>query len=61
MKNDYVVVDPVLVIYLTDFNQGDPAQSTFGNLQDAVIFDTLEAAQSAAARIGGGTVGTTKP
>jgi hypothetical protein len=47
-------------LYLTSYNVGVPASSAFGNLSDAVIFDTLAAANDVATKIGGGTVGTPK-
>lgn len=49
------------VMYLTGYNLADPPASTFGNVENAVEFETLEAAQTTALSIGGGTVGTTKP
>lgn len=49
------------VMYLTGYNLADPPASTFGNLQDAIEFETLPAAEEKALAIGGGTVGTTKP
>lgn len=49
------------VMYLTGYNISDPPSSTFGNLEDAIIFEDLHGAEQAAAAIGGGTVGTTKP
>lgn len=57
----YVVFDPAEGLYMTAYNIGNPSQSSFGNSDIAVEYDTLVAAQSAAERIGGGTVGTTKP
>lgn len=48
-------------LYLTGYNVGNPPESTFGNLENAIEFETLQAAQQTAALIGGGTVGTTRP
>lgn len=48
-------------MYLTGYNVGDPPNSTFGNLENAIEFDTLQEAEQRAAAIGGGTVGTVKP
>ena len=50
-----------LVMYLTGYNIENPPESTFGNLGNAIIFETLHDAESAATAIGGGTVGTSKP
>ena len=48
-------------MYLTGYNVGNPTASIFGNLSNAVEYDTLDLAQGAASNIGAGTVGTTKP
>lgn len=47
-------------MYLT-FYSSDLTHCLWGNLRDAIIYSTLAAAQSVAASIGGGTVGTPKP
>jgi len=49
------------VMYLTGYNLVDPPASTFGNLENAVEFDTITEAENKASLIGSGTVGTTKP
>lgn len=47
-------------MFLTGYNPNDPPNSTFGNIDNAIEFDTLERAQEVALEIGGGTVGTPK-
>lgn len=47
-------------LYLTGYNIIDPPASTFGNLANAIILDSLAEAQGRASLIGGGTVGTVK-
>lgn len=60
-QNEFVVQNPVSGLYCTGYNQFDPPSSLFGNLNRAVIWNTQEAADDAAASIGGGTVGLPKP
>lgn len=60
-QETFVVLNPVNDLYLIGYNQFDPPSSIFGNLENAIEFETLGAAEQAAAAIGGGTVGTTKP
>ena len=48
-------------MFLTGYNAQNPPASIFGNLTNAIEFDTLAEAQNLAALIGSGTVGTTKP
>lgn len=57
-NQQYVVLDPNTGLYLTVYS---PDANQWGNSSDAITFDTLAAAQSLAERIGGGTVGSTKP
>ena len=59
-NNQFVVATENSDLFLIGYNANSPADSIFGNLRDAVIFTTLEAAQATAAAIGGGTVGTPK-
>ncbi len=60
-QDEFVVINPASDLYLTGYNYFHPPSSTFGNLEHAVIYSTLQAAETAATAIGGGTVGTTKP
>lgn len=62
-QETYVVAttDPGQVYYLTGYNLQDPPNSTFGNLENAIEYEELRDAETAAAAIGGGTVGTVKP
>jgi hypothetical protein len=60
-RTTYVVVIEGTDLYLTGYNAQNPPASIFGNLNNAIEYTTLAAAQAAAALIGGGTVGTTKP
>lgn len=60
-QQKFVVVIEGTDLYLTGYNVGNPPESTFGNLRDAILYNTLGEAQTAAASIGGGTVGTPKP
>jgi hypothetical protein len=46
-------------LYLTSYS--DPEHCTWGSPSVALTWGTLAQAQSVAAAIGGGTVGTTKP
>ncbi len=50
-----------LPLYLTGYNPNDPPNSIFGNLSNAIEYETLEDARTTAQAIGGGTVGTTHP
>lgn len=62
MRQDtYVVVIDGTDMYMIGYNAGQPSASLFGNLDNAVEYDTLEAAQQTASLVGGGTVGTVKP
>lgn len=60
-QETFVVNNPANDLYLTGYNLVDPPASIFGNIENAVEFETLEDAETAAVAIGGGTVGTTKP
>ena len=61
-KNEiFVVFNPTTGLYLTSYNQRNPPDSLFGNLVNAIKLDTLLDAETKAAAIGGGTVGTPKP
>ncbi len=60
-QNDFVVFKPSTGEYLINVNLGDASQSTFGPLEEAIGFETLGEAETMAASIGGGTVGTTRP
>lgn len=57
----YVVKQPSNGLYLTGYNNLNPPASIFGNLVDAVLYDSQSAADAAATNIGGGTVGLPKP
>ncbi len=59
--HQFVVTIPGTDLFLTGYNAGNPPESIFGKLSDAIIYSTLPAAQAAAAAIGHGTVGSTKP
>lgn len=48
-------------MYMIAYNLQDPPASLFGNLESAVEYSTLAAAEQTASLIGSGTVGTTKP
>ncbi len=48
-------------MYLTGYNVGNPPESTFGNLENAVEYETQDQANTVALAIGNGTVGTTRP
>lgn len=62
MKQDtFVVQIDGTDMYLIGYNLQQPSASLFGNLSNAVEYDTLDAAQQTASLIGSGTVGTTKP
>jgi hypothetical protein len=60
-NNQFVVATENSDLFLIGYNANSPADSIFGNLRDAIIYPTLGEAQTAAASIGGGTVGTPKP
>jgi len=61
MRQDtYVVQIEGTDMYLIGYNAGQPSESLFGNLDNAIEYDTLEAAQQTASIVGGGTVGTIK-
>lgn len=47
-------------VYLTYYDE-DPERLQWGPLGSALVYSTLAEAQSLAASIGGGTVGTPKP
>lgn len=57
----YVVWIEGTDMYMIAYNVQDPPASLFGNLANAVEYQTLEAAEQTASLIGSGTVGTTKP
>lgn len=62
LSQKFVVKDPVTGLYYTgQTGLGTASQPTFGIVANAVEFDSQEEADAAAASIGGGTVGTTKP
>lgn len=62
MKQDtFVVQIEGTDMYLIGYNLQQPSASLFGNLSNAVEYDTIEAAQQTASLIGSGTVGTIKP
>jgi len=62
MKQDtYVVQIKGTDMYMIGYNPEYPSSSLFGNLDNAVEYDTLEAAEQTASVVGGGTVGTIKP
>lgn len=48
-------------MYLIGYNVQNPPASLFGNLNAAIEYSTIDAANETAALIGSGTVGTTKP
>ena len=58
---DYVVYSENSSLYLIGYNQFSPPNSTFGNLENAVSYPTLEEAQTIAAKIGPGTIGLPRP
>ena len=60
-KTTYVVHISGTNLYLIGYNASIPENSIFGNVENAIEFATLEAAEDAASLIGNGTVGTTKP
>lgn len=60
MAQTFVVQIEGTDMYLTGYNPNDPPSSTFGNINNAIEFPTLEEAQEKALEIGGGTVGTPK-
>lgn len=61
-NQDYVVLNPANGLYFTGYNgMGQGEEPMFGSLNNAVTYGSQEAADTAAASIGGGTVGTTKP
>lgn len=62
MKQDtFVVQIDGTDMYLIGYNLQQPSASLFGNLSNAVEYDTIEAAQQTSLLIGSGTVGTIKP
>ena len=60
-KQKFVVQIEETDMFLTGYNAQNPPASIFGNLNNAIEFDTLVEAQNLASLIGSGTVGTTKP
>jgi len=61
-KQQYVVLNPENNLYFTGYTGfGNQSQPMFGTLENAVEYDSQGEANAAAASIGGGTVGTTKP
>lgn len=60
-KTTYLVQISGTNLYLIGYNASVPENSIFGNLDNAIEYATLEAAEDTAASIGNGTVGTTKP
>lgn len=61
MRSTFVVVISGTDMYLTGYNVSNPPASLFGNLSNAIEYDTLQEAEETASAIGSGTVGTTKP
>lgn len=60
-QEEYVVkFNETTNLYLTVYHSNSDNHE-WGNAEDAIKFETLGEAQSLAAAIGGGTVGTTKP
>jgi len=58
----FVVKHTATGLYYTgQIGLGNASQPTFGTLENAVEYDSQGEANAAAASIGGGTVGTTKP
>ncbi len=61
-NQQYVVLNPANNLYFTGYTGlGNQSQPIFGALSAAVTYGSSEEAEAAAASIGGGTVGTTKP
>ena len=60
-QEEFVVKDTATGLYLISLNLGNASQSSFGNLENAIIFDTLDEAQTMAASIGPGSTGIPKP
>lgn len=64
-KDEFVVMSSASGVgtpqFLTGYSPGDPPSSIFGNLSDALIYDTQAEVDALADAIGGGTVGTRKP
>lgn len=48
-------------MYLTGYNYGNPPASTFGMLENAIEYSTLEEAENIAAAIGPGLGGVPRP
>lgn len=48
-------------MYLTGYNYGNPPASTFGMLENAIEYSTLEEAENIATAIGPGTGGLPRP
>lgn len=61
MPQKFVVQIESTDLFLTGYNAQDPPSSIFGNLNNAIEYDTLNEAQTTASLIGNGTVGTPKP
>lgn len=61
MNRTYVVQIEGTDMFLIGYNVQNPPESIFGNLSNAIEYETLDAAVETAALIGSGTVGTTKP
>lgn len=60
-QDSFVVVIENTTMYLIGYNFFSPPNSTFGNLENALEYDTIEEAQSIAAKIGPGTIGLPRP
>lgn len=61
-QDQFVVLNPSNGLYFIGYNgMGQGEEPMFGSLNNAVVYGSQEAANAAAASIGGGTVGTTKP
>lgn len=62
-QEEFVVMRDDLgpVLYLTGYNAFDPPSSIFGNLENAIIFETLDEAETVARSIGPGPAGVPKP
>lgn len=61
-QQQFVVLNPANGLYFIGYNgMGQGEEPMFGSLVNAITYGSQEAADAAAASIGGGTVGTTKP
>jgi len=61
MSQEFVVkINETTKLYMISYNT-EYSRCQWGNVNDAVIFDTLEEAEAIATGINSGTVGTPKP